>query len=221
MQSLSPLWIWFGMEMCFHVLISVVEEEAHSETHAVSYWQQDIELVDFVKEDIEKADLLKEVFKLQLQLQESIFAAEQREELAAQELAQLNMKMQRGRGLVTEATNHELVNIMEHIDREKATGWALGDENSVAQELIKLRQQIAKEREAAKSALEEIQRPGKGDDRRSEDVKTQIEGAVQASVDQKLANLERRLKVSEKQTRVCILLRSLAFPCKDISSTLF
>ncbi|KAH8943905.1 hypothetical protein BDL97_13G079800 [Sphagnum fallax] len=179
------------------------ETNEKSISFASQYTQvsEDIELVDFVKEDIEKADLLKEVFKLQLQLQESIFAAEQREELAAQELAQLNMKMQRGRGLVTEATNHELVNIMEHIDREKATGWALGDENSVAQELIKLRQQIAKEREAAKSALEEIQRPGKGDDRRSEDVKTQIEGAVQASVDQKLANLERRLKVSEKQTR--------------------
>lgn len=67
--------------------------------------------------------------------------------------------------------------------------------------------------------MEEIQRPGKGDDRSSNDIKTHMEGATQAFVDQKLANLEKRPKVNEMQTRVCILPGALAFPCKDISST--
>lgn len=119
--------------------------------------------------------------------------------------------MQRERCLIIEVVNHELANIMEGIDKEKATRWVLGDENLVAQKLIKLKQQIAKEIEVENLALEEISRLRKGDEKSLEDIKTQMEGAAQVFIDRKLINLEKKLKVSKKQTSVCILLGALAF----------
>jgi hypothetical protein len=80
--------------------------------------------------------------------------------------------MQRERCLIIEVVNHELANIMEGIDKEKATRWVLGDENLVAQKLIKLKQQIAKEIEVENLALEEISRLRKGDEKSLEDIKT-------------------------------------------------
>jgi flagellar biosynthesis/type III secretory pathway chaperone len=80
--------------------------------------------------------------------------------------------MQRERCLIIEVVNHELANIMEGIDKEKAIRWVLGDENLVAQKLIKLKQQIAKEIEVENLALEEISRLRKGDEKSLEDIKT-------------------------------------------------
>jgi hypothetical protein len=80
--------------------------------------------------------------------------------------------MQRERCLIIEVVNHELANIMEGIDKEKATRWVLGDENLIAQKLIKLKQQIAKEIEVENLALEEISRLRKGDEKSLEDIKT-------------------------------------------------
>jgi len=80
--------------------------------------------------------------------------------------------MQRKRCLIIEVVNHELANIMEGIDKEKATRWVLGDENLIAQKLIKLKQQIAKEIEVENLALEEISRLRKGDEKSLEDIKT-------------------------------------------------